>query len=145
MARKTILNSNGTVTDYTMAGIVDYMHDYLYKLVARDCAPCSREWFIAEYARRLSLGERCVFEDTLTYAFGLNLDDIAYKAYRDRYDHRIISYARLIWLETACPYVIKTEGLGETWKRNDARAYVISMISGDFIVYAREEEDNNAR
>lgn len=140
MARKIILNSNITISDYTMACVADYMHAYLYKLVARDCAPCSNEWFIAEYARRLSLGERSVFEDMLAYTFNLSLDDIAYKAYRDRYDHRIISYARLIWLETACPYVIKAEGLGETWKRNDARAYVISMISGDFIVYAREEE-----
>lgn len=140
MARTAILNSNGTISDYTMLRIADYMDDYLYGRVARDCKPCTNEWFIAEYARRLSLGERGIFEDTLDYAFGISLDNVVYKGYHDRYANKLISYARLIWLETACPFVLKLTELGETYQYSGSRAYVVSMISGDFVVYAREEE-----
>lgn len=127
------------ISDYTMACIAEYMDDEIREQLHFELAPCSNEWFIAEYARRLSISESSVFEDILTYVFNLNLDDIVYKAYRDRYGNKLISYARLIWLETACPFVISVEDLGETWKYKDARVYAISMISGDFIVYAREE------
>lgn len=140
MARTTVLNSNGTISDYTMLHIAEYMHDYLYDRVARDCKPCSNEWLITEYARRLSLDERSLFKKILLYDFGLKLRDIAYKAYRERYDNKLISYERLIWLETACPFVFKIEDLGETYQYSGSRVYAVSMISGDFIVYAREEE-----
>lgn len=140
MNRTTVLNDNGTISDYTMLRIADYMHDYLRECVARDCAPCSNEWFIAEYARRLSLDERRLFKKILLYDFGLKLRDIVYNAYLDRYANKLISYERLIWLETACPFVLTVEYLGETRQYNDAGIYLISMISGDFIVYAQEEE-----
>lgn len=140
MARTLVLNDNGTISDYTMLRIADYMHDYLRECVARDCAPCSNEWFIAEYARRLSLDERRLFKKILLYDFGLKLRDIVYNAYLDRYANKLISYERLIWLETACPFVLEIEPLSEMRKCNNSRAYAVSMISGDFIVYAQEEE-----
>lgn len=137
---KVVRTNYKPINHFTMENIADCMDDEIREQLHFELAPCSNEWFIAEYARRLSLGERSVFEDTLAYVFDLNLDDIVYKAYLDRYANKLISYARLIWLKSACPYVFKVEDLGETWKRNNARAYVISMIGGDFIVYAREEE-----
>ena len=138
MSRTTLLNNNDTISDYTMVRIADYMDSNLYGLVARDCKPCSNECLITEYARRLSRGERNVFAYSLDYAFGLNLDDIAYKAYLECYENKLISYGRLIELKTASPFVIRVEDLGEAWLYNGARAYSVLMISGSFIVYTRE-------
>lgn len=141
MARATILDSNVTISDYAMLHIVDCMQDYLRKRVARACPACSIEWVITEYTRRLSIDERDVFATTLLYTFGLNLSDIAYNAYLDRYGNKLISYERLIWLETACPFVLKVEHICGMAKYSNSKAYVVSMISGDFTVYAREEEE----
>lgn len=128
------------IDHFTMENIADYMVDEIREQLHFELAPCSNEWFIAEYACRIGRERRQDFADFLADDMNLDLNDIIYTAYLDRYGNKLVSYARLIWLESACPYVIKVEDLAETWKRNEARAYVISMISGDFVVYVREEE-----
>ena len=133
------------IDHFTMENIADYMDDEIREQLNFELAPCTCEQFIAEYACRIGRERRQDFADFLADDMNLDLNDIIYTTYRDRYDHKLISYECLIWLETACPYVIKVEELDETWKRNDARTYVISMISGDFIVSYERRRNNNAR
>lgn len=128
------------IDHFTMANIADYMDDVIREQLNFELAPCTCEQFIAEYAYRIGRKFREDFADFLADDMNLDLNDIIYTAYLDSYAKELISYECLIWLEAACPFVIKVEDLGETWKRNDVRAYAVSMISGDFIVYAREEE-----
>lgn len=127
------------ISHFTMEIIAECMDDEIRQQLHFELAPCTCEQFITEYAYRIGRERRQEFADFLADDMNLDLNDIIYTAYRDRYGNKLISYARLIWLEKACPFTIKVEDLGETWKYNDARAYAISMISGDFIVYAREE------
>lgn len=128
------------IDHFTMANIADYMDDVIREQLHFELAPCTCEQFIAEYAYRIDRKFRQDFADFLADDMNLDLNDIIYTAYLESYAKKLISYERLIWLETACPFVLKVEDLCKALQYNDARTYVISMISGDFILYAREEE-----
>lgn len=135
MARTLVLNDNGTISDYTMACIADYMDDDLRERVHFECAPCSNEVFIAEYARRLDRGQRGVFEDILSDDLGLDLDDIIYMAYRERYQGKEVDSFDIEWLLESREVIrVTNNGFSSTHPR--MVCYTVTMVSGDIDIYS---------
>lgn len=124
------------ISDYTMACIAECMDDELREQVHFDCAPCTNEQFITEYARRLVGYQEDEFANFLSDNMNLDLDDIIFTAYCERYDNELVTYDDIEWLKTDCPYTINVEPLCATSKYDDSTVYLVSMVSGDFIVYA---------
>lgn len=136
MSRTLVLNDNGAISDYTMACIADYMDDDLREQVHFECAPCTNEQFIAEYASRLDGYQEDEFYRFLFENMNLDLDDIVFTAYYEWYGNELVTRDDIEWLKIDCPYVIGVEPLSATSKYDDSTPYLITMISGEFITYA---------
>lgn len=123
------------ISDYTMACITEYMDDEIREQVHFDCAPCTNELFIAEYVRHLDGGQRGEFEDILSDDLGLNLDDIIYTAYCERYQGKVVDSYDIEWLLESREVIrVINNGLASTQPR--MTEYTVMMVSGDIDIYS---------
>lgn len=123
------------ISDYIMACIADYMDDDLREQVHFECAPCSNEVFIAEYVSRLDRVQNCVFEDILADDLGLDLDDIIYTAYCERYQGKVVDSYDIEWLLESRE-VLRVTNNGPLSTRPRMTKYTVMMISGDIDIYS---------
>lgn len=134
------LRTNYTpISDYTMACIADYMDDVIREQVHFDCAPCTNEQFIAEYASRLQGYWEEDFDRFLSEDMNLDLDDIIYTAYCERYKGKVVDSCDIEWfLESR--EVLRVTNNGRSANNPRMTCYTVMMRSGDFDIYSREEE-----
>lgn len=123
------------ISDYTMACIADYMDDDLREQVHFECAPCSNEVFIAEYVSRLDKVQNCAFEEILADDLGLDLDDIIYTAYCERYQGKVVDSYDIEWLLESRE-VLRVTNNGPSSNHPRMTEYTVMMISGDFDIYS---------
>lgn len=123
------------ISDYTMACIADYMDDDLREQVHFECAPCSNEVFIAEYVSRLDKVQKCAFEEILADDLGLDLDDIIYTAYCERYQDKVVDSYDIEWLLESRE-VLRVTNNGRSSNHPRMTEYTVMMISGDITIYS---------
>jgi len=124
------------IDSFTMANIADYMDDDIREQIHFDLAPCTCEQFIAEYAYRIGGDREEDFAYFLADDMNLDLDDIIFTAYCERYDSKKITDGEFDWLVNDCPYVMRVTPLCGVSLENGVAAYVVMMLSGDIVVYA---------
>lgn len=123
------------ISDYTMACIAGYMDDDLSEQVHFDCAPCSNEVFIAEYVSCLDKVQKCAFEDILADDLGIDLDDIIYTAYCERYQDKVVDSYDIEWLLESRE-VLRVTNNGSSSTHPGMTEYTVMMISGDITIYS---------
>lgn len=123
------------ISDYTMACIAEYMDDELREQLHFDCAPCTNEQFITEYVRRLVGDQQEDFRVFLSDDLGLDLDDIIYTAYCERYQGKVVDTYDIEWLLESCDVIgVTNNGPSSTHPR--MTEYTVMMLSGDFDIYS---------
>lgn len=131
---KDLRTNNKLISNYIKECIA-HMDDKLREQIASDYEPCTNEVFIAEYVSRLSKEKYICIKDFLADEFNLDLDDIIYTAYCERYQGKVVDAYDIEWLlESREVLKVTNKGLSSTHPR--MTEYTVMMISGDIDVYS---------
>lgn len=123
------------ISNDIMERIARYMDDELREQITFDCAPCTNEVFITEYVSRLSKEQDICFADFLADEFNLDVDDIIYMAYCERYQGQVVDAYDIEWLlESREVLGVTNNGPSSTHPR--MTKYTVVMISGDIDIYS---------
>lgn len=123
------------ISNDIMECIAQYMDDELREQITFDCTPCTNEVFITEYISRLSMEQDIRFADFLADEFNLDVDDIIYAAYCERYQDQVVDAYDIEWLLES-KEVLKVTNNGSSSTHPRMTEYTVMMISGDFDIYS---------
>lgn len=128
------------VSNELMENIATYMDDELREQTHYSVAPCSNEVFITEYYNNATPSLKTALEDILSDEFGLDIDDIIYTAYYQKYDNVSLTQEEFRVLcddfNTIKPFPTHTR-----YTHKNEKVYTVMMASGDLIVFVKEDSD----
>lgn len=123
------------IDNYTMECIAEYMNDEIREQIHFDLASCTNEQFIAEYVSRLDGDREKDFEYFLADDMNLDLDDIVFTAYCERYHGKVVDSYDIEWLLESRE-VLRVTNNGRSANNPRMTEYTVTMASGDFDIYS---------